>query len=54
MVIDVDQNQHKKGCDKPEVKLRILRSYKVSLFNAYCNQILEEVWSDSIKYDLVT
>jgi len=39
--------------DKPEVKLRILRSFKVSLFNQYCNQVLRDVWVDSLKYNLV-
>ena len=44
-------------CDKhywqKEVKLRILRSYKVSLFNQYCNRILENVYANSVKYNVL-
>ena len=37
-----------------EVKLRILRSYKVNLINQYCNQVLENAYADSIKYNIVS
>lgn len=44
------EKQHR----QKEVKLRICRSYKVSLINQYCNQVLEHVYADSIKYNIVS
>lgn len=49
----VTECEQKLAHDKPEVKLRILRSFKVSLFNQYCNQVLRDVWVDSLKYNMV-
>ena len=42
-----------KAHNKTEVKLRVMRSFKVALFNEYCNQVLEEVYASSIKYNIV-
>lgn len=42
-----------KAFGKAEVKLRALRSFKVSLFNEYCNSVLEEVYASSIKYNVL-
>ena len=39
---------------KPEYKLRLLRAYKVDLFNHYCNCVLQQVYKSSIKYDLLS
>jgi hypothetical protein len=36
------------GC-KAEVKLRILRSYRLKLLHSYCKEVLKEVYADSIK-----
>lgn len=42
-----------KNYQHKEVKLRALRSFKVSLFNQYCNQVLEQVYADSLKYNML-
>jgi hypothetical protein len=36
-----------------EVKLRIMRSYKVILFNSYINRICEGVYAQSVKLNVV-
>ena len=30
-----------------------MRAFKVCLFNQYCNQVLEQVYADSLKYNMV-
>ena len=45
--------QCEKNFQHKEVKLRALRSFKVCLFNQYCNQVLEQVYADSLKYNMV-
>lgn len=43
------EKQHKKN----EVKLRVMRAFKVHLFNQYCNQVLEQVYASSTKYNVL-
>ena len=36
-----------------EVKLRIMRSYKVSLFNQFINRQLENIYANSVRYNVL-
>jgi len=40
--------------NKTEVKLRVMRAYKVTLFNEYCNSVLEEAYASSLRYNIIS
>ena len=38
---------------KPELKLRLLRSFRIKLLHSYCKEVLKEVYNDSFKVQIL-